>query len=245
MLVIVNVSDHQNRRPDPEARIVSTLLVAPATPEPMVPLMIQGRPYILALDASGRASGRGGLPPACDAGASLFEYPLLVDVSDHGNPRIVARFWLEVMDPANCERLRRSTPPDGPGDAPGTGTVSYGVERCVPDNVMDAKLIACSLQNAGLRVLDIRDPFRVREVAYWKPGAVRTTVLPSSGSWAEGVDRTVDKIAGWAHWVVEQTDDGPEVSLWTVSDGNGFQVLRFTDNFRTVYADLFEDAFGS
>jgi len=34
----------------------------------------------------------------------------------------------------------------------------------------------------------------------------------------------VDKTAHWASW----RKHGRELHLWTVSDGNGFQVLRFT-----------------
>jgi hypothetical protein len=101
-----------------------------------------------------------------------------------------------------------------------------------------------------LRVFDIRDVDHPKEIAYWKPPAVRTEVQPSSGSWAEGVDRTVDKIAGWARWVVVDKGEGRdkakhqgrELQLWTVSDGNGFQVLRFTDHFKRQYKDLFQDA---
>lgn len=38
-----------------------------------------------------------------------------------------------------------------------------------------------------------------------------------------------------------KVDDG-ELQLWTVSDGNGFQVLRFTNNFKERNRDLFEDS---
>src|SRR5438552_16703575 len=79
-------------------------------------------------------------------------------------------------------------------------------------------------------------------IAYWKPGAVRTKVVPASGSWAAGVDRTVEKISGWARWVVAGKGKGPEPQLWTVSDGNGFQILRFTENFKAQHKDLFQDA---
>jgi hypothetical protein len=36
--------------------------------------------------------------------------------------------------------------------------------------------------------------------------------------------------------------NGPELELWTVSDGNGFQILRFTHNFKAQHKDLFQDA---
>ena len=107
-------------------------------------------------------------------------------------------------------------------------------------------MMACSFQNAGLRVFDIRDPYHPKEIAYWKPPAVRTEVRPSSGSWAPGVDRTVDKIAHWVRWVVagkgKGDGNGTELELWTVSDGNGFQILRFTDSFKEHKKDLFEDS---
>jgi hypothetical protein len=123
-----------------------------------------------------------------------------------------------------------------------SGTTNYSNERCVADDPNDATMLACSFQHAGLRVFDVRDPYHPKEIAYWKPPAVRTDFQPASGSWAEGVDRTVDKIAGYARWVVADKGEGRELQLWTVSDGNGFQVLRFTDHFKAQYKDLFEDA---
>jgi hypothetical protein len=242
-LLIMDVSDYQHRSPTPEAVIVGTFPLDPGTPEPMVPAMINGVPSIITTDESGGASGWGSWAAACEAGASPFGYSSIVDVSDHSNPRLVIKLWLEVHDPANCEQMRLTTPQDIPVDGP--DPINYSLERCIPDNQMDAKLMACTGRMAGLRVWDIRDPQHVREVAYFKPGATRTTVLPGARIWSEGADRTVDRIAGWPRWVVEQTDDGPEVYLWTVSDGNGLQILRFTDHFRTVYGDLFEDVFGS
>jgi hypothetical protein len=100
---------------------------------------------------------------------------------------------------------------------------------------------------------------------------VRTRVLPASGSWATGVDRTVDKIAHWVRWVVVRNSndngngdgkgngdgngdgngngngvgDGPgnsaDIQLWTVSDGHGFQVLQFTKSFTAQHKHLFAD----
>ena len=245
--VIVDVSDYQHRSTTPEAPVVSNLATDPGTLEPQVPMMIGGHPYIMSMDEAGGASGFDNWAAACEAGAPSFGYPTVIDVSDQKNPKVVAQLWFEVDDPANCERLRQTTPPDVPGTAPGTnlpaasGTTNYSAERCVPNDQMDAKIMACSLQHGGLRILDVRDIHNVKEVAYWKGAATRTEVRPNSGSYAPGVDRTVDKIAGWARWVKATGANGqPELQLWTVSDGNGFQVLRFSDNFRTVYKDLYD-----
>jgi hypothetical protein len=35
---------------------------------------------------------------------------------------------------------------------------------------------------------------------------------------------------------------GRELQLWIVGDGNGFQVLRFTNGFKSLHKDLFEKA---
>src|SRR6201999_3699691 len=48
----------------------------------------------------------------------------------------------------------------------------------------------------------VSNPTGPKENASWKSSAVRTKVLPASGSWGPGVDRTVDKIAHWMRWVV-------------------------------------------
>jgi hypothetical protein len=241
-LVIEDVSDYQFRRPDPQIRIISTLFwTDQGTAEPMIPVKINGHPYIISTDEAGGAGGEGGWAAACDRGAAPFGYPQLIDVSDETHPTIVAKLMLEVNDPANCSQLLAETPPDPPGTAPGTnlpdesGTTNYSNERCVADDPMNAKMLACSFQNAGLRVFDVRDPLHVKEVAYFKPPAVRTEVRPGSGSWAPGVDRTVDKIAGWVRW----HKVGRRWELWTVSDGNGFQILRFTRHFGAQYGSLF------
>jgi hypothetical protein len=234
----------------------------------MIQVKIQGHPYIVTTDEAGAAGGRpDGWAGACAHGLSPFGFPQIIDIADPTNPKIVSKLRLEVSDPANCEALRRETPADVPGTAPGTnlpansGTTNYSEETCVPDNPEDTKMLACSFQNAQLRVFDVSEPTQPKEIAYWKSGAVRTKVLPASGSWATGVDRTVDKIAHWVRWVVvgkahdkgKQDGNGngngngvgggpgnsADIQLWTVSDGHGFQVLQFSKSFTAQHKDLF------
>ena len=69
-LVIENVSDYQNRLPHPKIKIISTLFWKDqGEAESMIPVKIQGHPYIVSTDEEGGAGGTpGGLVGACDRG---------------------------------------------------------------------------------------------------------------------------------------------------------------------------------
>jgi len=246
-LVIDDVSDYQFRRPNPQIRIVSKVFWSDqGQAEDMYPIHVHGRTYIVSTDESGGAGRAGGLPAACARGASPFGYPNIIDITNEKNPTIVAKLMLQVSEPANCMKLV-SDPPDM-----GAGAPEYSVERCVANRADNPTMLACTFHNAGLRVFDIRDLFHAKEIAYYKPPAPRTAFLPGSGSWSQGVDLTVDRIAGYARFqkVIPGhgkgngygygKGNGTELEIWTVSDGNGFQVLRFTDNFKAVHEDLFD-----
>jgi hypothetical protein len=271
-LVVEDVSDYQFRRPNPQIRVIGKLFwTDQGQSESMIPVKIKGHPYIISTNEAGGAGGVDGWAGACARGASAFGYPQIIDVADPTHPKIVSKLRLEVSDPANCAALLAGTPPDAPGSAPGTnlpaisGTTNYSVEACVADNPDDARMLACGSQNAGLRVFDVSDPTHPKEIAYWKSGAPRARILPASGSWAAGVDRTVDKIAHWVRWVVVKKGNGDEkakhdnngngngngvgggpgnsadIQLWAVSDGHGFQVLQFSKSFTAQHKDLFEN----
>jgi len=243
-LVIEDVSDYQNRVPHPKIRIISTLFWKDqGIAESMIPVKINGHPYLVSTDEGGGAAGPNGLEGACDRGQALWGYPQIIDVASELHPKIIAKLQLQVSDPANCQKQVKETPSDfcPGGTCPGTnlptasGSINYSEERCVANDPMNATMLACSFQNAGLRVFDIRDPFHPKEIAYYKPGAVRTAFRPSSGSWAPGVDRTVDKVASWARWLKV----GNDWELWFTSDGNGFQIVRFTGWFMAHNRGLF------
>jgi hypothetical protein len=252
-LVIEDVSDYQFRRPNPQIKIISKLFwTDQGQVEDMYPYFAHGHRYLVSSDESGGAGGVGGLAGACSRGAAAYGYPNIIDISDESHPRIVQKLRLQVSDPANCH-LMLNDPPDV-----GAGAPEYSQERCVPDREIDPRMLACTFHNAGLRVFDIRDLRHPREIAYYKPPAPRTALLPGSGSWSQGVDLTVDRIAGYPrfNWVNEDHDRDADhdhdrndehgrherdLQIWTVSDGNGFQVLHFTDSFKERNRDLFED----
>jgi hypothetical protein len=238
-LVVLDVSDIQFRRPNPQIRIISTLFWNDqGQVEQMYPFTRDGRQYVVSTDESGGAGGAGGLKAACDRGASPYGYPQIIDITDETKPALVSKLRLEVNDPARCRALL-TDPPDTGGGSP-----IYNAERCNADRANNPNMLACAFQNGGLRVFDIRDPYHPTEIAYFKPRAVRKALVPGSGSWAQGVDRTVDKTSGFArfHQVAANGTHGREMQIWFVSDGNGFQVVRFTDAFTALRKDLFDNA---
>jgi hypothetical protein len=242
-LVILDVSDYQFRRPNPQVGIISKLFWEDqGTAEEMYPFRKDGRHYIVSSDESGGNGGVGGAPAACARGASPHGYPNVIDITDERNPKIIAQLKLEVSDNTNCELLLND-PPEVGGAIPG-----YHDERCVADRPNNPTMLACAFRNAGLRVFDIRDLSRPKEIAYYKPPALRTAFLPGSISWTPTRDRTMDRIAGYPRWVKVPANEehGRELHIWVVSDDNGFQVLRFTQDFmereKSLKKSLFEDS---
>jgi hypothetical protein len=243
-LVILDMSDIQFRRPNPQIRIVSRLFWNDqGQAEQMLPFFSHGRSYLISTDESGGQGGVGGLAAACARGASAYGYSNVIDITDETNPRIVSKIMLEIHDPKNCASFLKEPPEVG------GGILDYSTERCAIDRPINPRMAACGSRGTGTRVYDIRDPLHPAEIAYWKGPAPRMAFLPGSGSWSPGVDRTVEKQAGLARFVEGRAADGKghELNIWIVGDGNGFQVLRFTDEFlrrkhgKGIHGDSLED----
>jgi hypothetical protein len=215
-LVILDVSDIQFRRPNPQLRVISTLFwhgVDGGQAQMTLPVTYHGRAHLIFTDELG-SGGAGGRPGACARGVPPDGFARIIDISDERNPKLVSKLMLEVHDPANC--------PSSVND-PVRG-LGYSSHYCNVDKTRNPTMLACSYFEAGLRVFDIRDPFHPREIAYYKPPAQRTAFLPGSNLWAEGRDRTAD---GTSTQVRFRKHKG-ETHIWFVSQDNGFQIVRFT-----------------
>jgi hypothetical protein len=242
-LVILDVSDIQYRLPNPQIRVVSTLFWDDqGTAEQMLPFFSHGRSYIISTDESGGQAGMGGIQAACDRGASPYGYSNIIDITDEVHPRIVSKIMLEVHDPKNCAHFIDAPLQSG-------RRIDLSTERCALDRTTNPTLAACGSRGTGTRVYDIRDPLHPAEIAYWKGPAPRNKFLPGSGSWSPDGDQTIAKQAGLARFVKVKAANGKghELNLWIVGDGNGFQVLRFTDDFlktqhgKAIHAEALND----
>ena len=190
-----------------------------------VPIRVQikGRPYLIFTDEAGAGGiGEGG-KAACAQNLPPFGFARIIDISDETNPRLVSQLMLDVHDPTNCAAVQLDT---GFADLFG-----YSSHYCTVDNAENAEYVACSYFEAGLRVFDIRDPYRPKEIAYYKPPARSATPAGSSNS---SIRRHANRTADWTSSNVHWHRNGDELHLWFTSHENGFQIVKFTNKLTTL-----------
>ena len=223
-LVIMDVSDFQFRRPNPRATVISKLYWEDGGgAQQTLPVTFHGRRHLIFTDEGG-SDGVGGRPGACAQGLPPHGFARIIDISDELNPRVVSKLMLEVHDPANCPAIL--------GDpATPSASLSYSAHYCNVDKIHNPKLLACTYQEAGLRVFDIRDPSNPREIAYYKPPAQRTAFLPGSRLWAPERDRTVEHTASRVRFRKYKGD----TQIWFAGADNGFQIVRFTKPMHELF----------
>jgi uncharacterized protein (TIGR03382 family) len=217
-LVIVDTSDIQSRKANPQIRTVSKLTWEDGTnAQQAVPVTWGGKPYLIFSDERG-AKGSGMKQQACDAGLPPHGFARIIDISDETKPAIVSKLMLEVSDPANCAKVLNDV-----------DRYSYSSHYCGVDRTTDPTMVACTWRDGGLRVFDVKDPVHPSEIAYYKPPARRTQFLPGSIYWNDtstattNGDRTGDQTASNVRFVADRKE------LWFTSQDNGFQIVRFTN----------------
>jgi hypothetical protein len=98
------------------------------------------------------------------------------------------------------------------------------------DNPAEARFAACSFFEAGLRVFDIQDPGRPREIAYYKPPAAQGQIPGSNHFNRQGEKRTTDWVSSNIRWLRR----GNETQLWFTSQDNGFHIVRFSNQLASI-----------
>jgi len=215
-LVILDVSEVQLRRENPQIRVIGATFWDDGAQAQMSQRMkINGRPYLIVTDELGSGGGLG-KAWACQNGLPPFGYGRIIDISDETNPRIVSKLSLEASEYANCAK----TLPDP------TSNFGYTSHYCTVDDEQNATMVACSYFEAGLRVFDIHDPVRPREIAYYKPPARRKQARPASTFYWSSGGPISDRTADWASSNIRWRKDRNE--LWFTSHDNGLQVVRLT-----------------
>lgn len=227
-LVILDVSDFQQRRPNPGFRIIGSLGWADGSrgAQNALPITIKGKPYILFSDESGAQAG------GCATGLSANGFARLIDISDPTKPTTVSKLMLDVNDPAYCSDMAATQAAGQPTRVTANGpSFGFSSHYCNVDDADDAKIAGCSYFSAGWRFFDISDPAYPREIAYLKPPAQGTKVLPGSqyaNSAGTGFVRNYDWATSKPSFPKDRGMSSGDV--WITSQDNGFMVVKLAAN---------------
>ncbi len=141
-LVILDVSDIQSRRPNPQIRIISKLFWDDqGQEEQILPFSSHGRSYLISTDESGGQAGVGRLAAACARGASPYGYSNVIDITDETNPS-------DIRDPLHpAEIAYWKGPAPRTAFLPGSGSWSTGVDRTVEKQAGLARFVKVPAAN--------------------------------------------------------------------------------------------------
>jgi hypothetical protein len=203
-LIITDLSEIQARKPNPQVREISRLVWSNMTiPQIAIPVTIKGKPYLVEVDEfsstdSGQTTAHG---PRVGAAR-------IIDVSDERKPFVVSNIRLQVHQPENRAAIANDYGTRSP-------VQGYAGHYCNVPQRKEPEIFACSMINSGLRVFDIRDPEKPKEIAYF---VAPPSTISASGSPA------VDERANFA---MSQPAFAPERGEIWYSDGtSGFYALR-------------------
>jgi hypothetical protein len=153
-LLILDVSEIQARKADPQAREVSRLTwKAASIPQNAIPFTRGGTPYLLEFDEYTQGTTGSGDKHAVGAAR-------IIDISDERAPRVVANLRLQVNQPED-HRAASSDP------GAGSPVQGYAAHYCSLSSQVDPTVVACSFIASGLRVFDISDLLHPQEIAYY------------------------------------------------------------------------------
>jgi hypothetical protein len=166
-LIILDVSEVQARKPDPQVHELSRLKWDQMTiPQVALPVTIDGTPYLVEVDEFSTSREGENMPASNGPRVGAAR---IIDISDEKAPRVVSNIRLAVDNPDHRAEIA--------GDPGATSPVQgYAGHYCNVPQATDPGIVACSFIASGLRVFDIRDPFKPREIAYYvAPGGERSS----------------------------------------------------------------------
>jgi hypothetical protein len=165
-----------------------------STPQNATPFTSRGKKYVMEIDEFG--------------GGAKIGAARILDVQDVKKPKVVSDIRLAV----NREEAQNAELEADPGND--QAFQGYQGHYCSLPSRVDPKILACTFIMSGLRVFDISDVTKPREIAYHnKPVVPGTSTRPGkAGSFAMSAP-AYDEATG---------------DIW-YSDGNsGFYVVRLT-----------------
>ena len=162
-LRILDVSEIQSRKPDPQVRTLSSLSWRQKSiPQAADPIVINGHRYVLEGDEFANFTlgpdlvVSGGYEEDAPVGAAR-----LINVDNPRRPFVVSNLRLAV------HQLRNRAGPQRNDPGANTPISGYAGHYCSAPRYRNPGIVACSMIGSGLRIFDVRHPYRPREVGYF------------------------------------------------------------------------------
>ena len=150
---VLDISQVQSRALAPQVTEIGYVTWPEVTiPQSTIPVTIRGHRYVIEFDEYDSDVTQ--YSPDENVGGVR-----LIDVGDEKHPKVVSRMRLAVW-----ERSARKDQADDPGAS--SGTQGYAAHYCSVPQRIEPGIVACSTIASGLRIFDIRNPLRPREVGY-------------------------------------------------------------------------------
>jgi hypothetical protein len=200
-MAILDLSEIQARKPDPQAREISRLTWDNASiPQNAIPFTRDGHPYILEFDEYTQGTTSNGDKDAVGAAR-------IIDISDEAHPYVVSNMRLQVDQHAN-----HAAAANDPGAS--SPVQGYAAHYCNIPTRVDPQVVACSFIASGLRVFDISNLKAPKEIAYF--------VAPST-------PRMENRFDG-SNFAMSQPVFAPGREIWYTDGGSGFYNLRVDES---------------
>lgn len=194
-LLIVDTSELTTQRSDPKAHLLAQIPLGDNQwCQAALRVTYDGNPFLIQY---GERSGAADCSHSQDNWAN-YGYPRIFDLADERRPKLVSSLLLQVDLPQYCSQVT------GEGALNGLG---YSAHHCSVDRLYNPTILACDYFGAGMRVTDIRNPYKPVEIGYFNPG---TTAVVGTGA------RPV--ILSERH------------EIWFTNDMQGFYVVRFEND---------------
>lgn len=205
-LIILDTSDVQSRKVMPAIREVTRFAWQPiSVPQNAIPITIKGHPYLVEFDEFGTLK---------QVGAAR-----IIDIADETHPQVVSNLRLEVHNPEHFDAIRNDV-----GASNGAG--GYCAHYCNVPSRVDPGIVACSMSLSGLRIFDIHDPLRPREIAYFN-APVLPRLIPQTP--------LVEIPPGASDWPLSSPTFVPErKEIWYTDGYSGFYAVRLTNGVWTT-----------
>lgn len=143
---VLDVGAVQRRDPNPQVHHIGrTFWTDGWATQHSIPVSYDGKPFLFTVDEG----GSGGVK--------------LIDLSDETAPKVAAKLKLEINLPQHID--------SNIGSSMGGSAFAYESHYCAADRQVNPTALACGWISSGIRVFDVRDPFAIREIAYFNPPA--------------------------------------------------------------------------